>query len=188
MSSIEDKISLPLILIMKAHSSLGDELIILAGASDKRVAEKAQSLKKLLKNYKTSEISNIIWGSSVIKSTLIQPIIIHKFAEAEQGQIPPHNNNDYKEIFIGYMKSPLIQEIDKKRQKCYPTVWFDRQLVFKFNCGDFEPGDSGASVADKKGRALGILHAAWVTENFRYAIASPYFAVFEALDVVEIME
>ncbi|RGB34987.1 hypothetical protein C1646_742515 [Rhizophagus diaphanus] len=91
-------IRLPLILIMKAHSSLGDELIILAGASDKRVAEKAQSTKKLLK---------------------------HKFAEAqeEQGQIPPHNNNNYKEIFIGYMKSPLIQEIDKKRQKCYPTVW-----------------------------------------------------------------
>ncbi|CAG8445423.1 6176_t:CDS:2 [Rhizophagus irregularis] len=46
MSSIEDKISLPLILIMK---NTGDELIILAGASDKRVAEKAQSLKKLLK-------------------------------------------------------------------------------------------------------------------------------------------
>ncbi|PKC09686.1 hypothetical protein RhiirA5_356431 [Rhizophagus irregularis] len=86
------------------------------------------------------------------------------------------------------MKSPLIQEIDKKCQKCYPTVWFDQQLVFKFNCEDFEPEDSGASVADKKGRALGILHAAWVTENFRYAIASLYFAVFETLDVVEIME
>ncbi|GBC28275.2 hypothetical protein GLOIN_2v1767139 [Rhizophagus irregularis DAOM 181602=DAOM 197198] len=86
----------------------------------------------------------------------------HKFAEAqeEQGQIPPHNNNDYKEIFIGYMKSPLIQEIDKKRQKCYPTVWFDRQLVFKFNYGDFEPGDSGTSVVGKNGKALGILHVA----------------------------
>ncbi|CAG8506769.1 698_t:CDS:2 [Funneliformis mosseae] len=47
-----------------AHSSLGDELSILTGASDKRVAEKVQSLKKLLKNYKTSEISNIIWDSS----------------------------------------------------------------------------------------------------------------------------
>src|SRR5688572_4757066 len=34
-----------------------------------------------------------------------------KFVEkqGEQGQIPPHNNNDYKEIFIKYMKSPLIQ-------------------------------------------------------------------------------
>ncbi|GET60769.1 hypothetical protein GLOIN_2v1767139 [Rhizophagus irregularis DAOM 181602=DAOM 197198] len=87
---------------------------------------------------------------------------LHKFAEAqeEQGQIPPHNNNDYKEIFIGYMKSPLIQEIDKKRQKCYPTVWFDRQLVFKFNYGDFEPGDSGTSVVGKNGKALGILHVA----------------------------
>ncbi|PKY60969.1 hypothetical protein RhiirA4_485341 [Rhizophagus irregularis] len=53
------------------------------------------------------------------------------------------------------MKSPLIQEIDKKRQKCYPTVWFDRQLVFKFNYGDFEPGDSGASVVGKNGKALG---------------------------------
>ncbi|UZO16426.1 uncharacterized protein OCT59_007814 [Rhizophagus irregularis] len=112
-----------------------------------------------------------------------------KFAEeqGEQGQIPLHNSY-HKEIFIGYMKSPLIQEIDKKCQKCYPTVWFDQQLVFKFNCEDFEPEDSGASVADKKGRALGILHAAWVTENFRYAIASLYFAVFETLDVVEIME
>ncbi|UZO12297.1 uncharacterized protein OCT59_003841 [Rhizophagus irregularis] len=81
-------------------------------------------------------------------------------AQEEQGQIPPHNNNDYKEIFIGYMKSPLIQEIDKKRQKCYPTVWFDRQLVFKFNYGDFEPGDSGTSVVGKNGKALGILHVA----------------------------
>ncbi|PKY61195.1 hypothetical protein RhiirA4_550880, partial [Rhizophagus irregularis] len=42
-----------------------------------------------------------------------------KFAEeqGEQGQIPLHNSY-HKEIFIGYMKSPLIQEIDKKRQKC----------------------------------------------------------------------
>jgi hypothetical protein len=109
-----------------------------------------------------------------------------KFAK-KQDKIPPHSNNDYKEIlFIEYMKSPLIQEINKKRQKCYHlTVWFDRQLVFGFKYGDFELGDSGASVVDEKGKALGILHAAWVTENFRYAIASPYFAVFEALDVVE---
>lgn len=80
-----------------------------------------------------------------------------KFAEEqeEQGQIPLHNNNDYKEIFIGYIKSPLIQEINKKRQKCHPTAWFDRQFVFKFNYGDFEP-----SVVDEKGKALGILHAA----------------------------
>ncbi|CAG8518905.1 356_t:CDS:2 [Paraglomus brasilianum] len=107
-----------------------------------------------------------------------------KFAEEQggQGQIPLRNNND----LIGYMKSPLIQEIDKKCQKCYPTVWFDRQLIFKFNYEDFRPGDSGASVMDKGGKALGILHALWITDNFRYAIASPYFAVFEALDVVEI--
>ncbi|CAB4413213.1 unnamed protein product [Rhizophagus irregularis] len=38
----------------------------------------------------------------------------------------------------------------------------------------------------KKGKALGILHAAWMTDNYRYAITSPYFAVFEALNVVEI--
>jgi hypothetical protein len=88
-----------------------------------------------------------------------------------------------KEIFIGYMKAPLIQEIHKKRQECYPTVWFDRQLVFRFKYGDYEPGDSGASVVDEKGKALGILHAAWITEHYRYAIASPYFAVFEALNV-----
>jgi hypothetical protein len=109
-----------------------------------------------------------------------------KFAN-EQDEIPPYSDNDYKEIFIGYMKSPLIQEINKKRQKCYPTVWFDRQLVFVFKYEGFEPGDSGASVVDKKGKALGILHAAWMTEQFRYAIASPYFAVFEALDVVDSM-
>jgi len=51
-------------------------------------------------------------------------------------------------------------------------------LAFKFKHGDFEPGDSGASVVDKEGKALGILHVAWMTEDLRYAIASPYFAVF----------
>ncbi|RHZ52113.1 hypothetical protein Glove_465g29 [Diversispora epigaea] len=50
---------------------------------------------------------------------------------------------------------------------------------------NFEPGDSGASVIDKKGKALGILHASWMTKHYRYAVASPYFAVFEALDVEE---
>ncbi|PKY49939.1 hypothetical protein RhiirA4_466122 [Rhizophagus irregularis] len=42
------------------------------------------------------------------------------------------------------------------------------------------------SYNDDKERLLGILHAAWITENSNYAIASPYFAVFEALDVVTV--
>ncbi|CAG8607159.1 3281_t:CDS:2 [Diversispora eburnea] len=96
-----------------------------------------------------------------------------------QGEIPPHTTITDKEYFVGYMKAPLFQN----RQKCYPTVWFDRQLIFFFRAGDFEPGDSGASVVNQKGKALGILHASWMTGNSRYAIASPYFAVFEALDV-----
>ncbi|PKC72159.1 hypothetical protein RhiirA1_438444 [Rhizophagus irregularis] len=69
--------------------------------------------------------------------------------------MPTCSDNDGKEIFIGYMKTPLIREVNKKRHQCYPTVWFDRQLAFAF---DFEPGDSG-----------GFLHAAiaaWITEHF----------------------
>ncbi|CAG8645819.1 1236_t:CDS:1 [Paraglomus brasilianum] len=102
----------------------------------------------------------------------------------KQGEIPSYSNVD-KRIFIGYMKTPLVEKINEMRQQCYPTVWFDRQLIFKFKPGDFVPGDSGASVVNKEGKALGILHAAWITENSSYAIASPYFAVFEALDVVK---
>jgi hypothetical protein len=97
------------------------------------------------------------------------------------GEIPQTSSTKFtdKEYFIGYMKSPIYEN----RQKCYPTVWFDRQLVFHFRPGDFECGDSGASVVDQKGKALGILHSSWLTAFHRYAIASPYFAVFEALNV-----
>lgn len=70
-------------------------------------------------------------------------------------------------------------------QKCYPAVWFDQQLASEFKYGDFEPGDLGTSVVDKEGKAPGILHTVWMTEDLRYAIASPYFSVLEALNVVE---
>ncbi|RHZ76413.1 hypothetical protein Glove_198g59 [Diversispora epigaea] len=107
-----------------------------------------------------------------------------KFAKGEdQGEIPPSSNITKKKCFIGYMKTPLIQELYKIRQQCYPTVWFDRQLVFYFRYEDFKPGDSGASVLDVKGKALGILHSKWLTAEFSYVIASPYFAVLEALNV-----
>ncbi|CAG8450836.1 12152_t:CDS:2 [Racocetra fulgida] len=105
-----------------------------------------------------------------------------KFAK-KQIETPSHSNITDKKSFIGYMKASLFQEIKEKRQQCYPTVWFDRQLAFSFRPGDFEPGDSGTSIVDREGKALGILHAAWLTENSRYAIASPYFAVFEALNI-----
>jgi hypothetical protein len=58
----------------------------------------------------------------------------------EQGEIPPYNNSDSKEIIIGYVD----QRTQQKRQQCYPTVWLDRQLVFAFKYRDFESGDSGA--------------------------------------------
>ncbi|PKY58232.1 hypothetical protein RhiirA4_479975, partial [Rhizophagus irregularis] len=96
--------------------------------------------------------------------------------------IPCYNNEDQK-IFIGYMKSKLDSEIRQKRKKCYPIKWFDRQLAFKFESGDFDCGDSGASVMDETGKALGILHAKWITPYQTYGIASPYFAILEALDV-----
>ena len=85
--------------------------------------------------------------------------------------------------FFGYMKSPLDSEICQKHKKCYPVKWFDRQLAFKFESGEFECGDSGASVLDEKGKALGILHAKWTTPYQIYGIASPFFAVLEALDI-----
>ncbi|PKC66201.1 hypothetical protein RhiirA1_460048 [Rhizophagus irregularis] len=93
-----------------------------------------------------------------------------------------YNNADQK-IFVGYMKSRLDSEICQKRKKCYPVKWFDRQLAFQFEFGEFECGDSGASVLDKQGKALGILHARLRIPNQTFGIASPYFTILEALDV-----
>ncbi|CAB5187613.1 unnamed protein product [Rhizophagus irregularis] len=45
-----------------------------------------------------------------------------------------------------YSKTLLIQEMNEMHQQCYPTVWFDLQLVFAFEYGGFEPGDSGANL------------------------------------------
>jgi len=108
-----------------------------------------------------------------------------KNAEETMGKdkIPIYGKAADQEIFIGYMKSPLDAEIRKERQKCYPVKWFDRQLAIKFKPGEFKLGDSGASVVDEHGGALGILHSKWKTEYHVYSIASPYFAVFEALNV-----
>ncbi|PKY53825.1 hypothetical protein RhiirA4_499668 [Rhizophagus irregularis] len=111
----------------------------------------------------------------------IESIKSSKKLEMEK-HIPCYNNADQK-IFIGYMKSQLDSEIRQKRKKCYPIEWFDRQLVFKFKSGDFDYGDSGASIIDETGKALGILHAKWITPYQTYGIASPYFAILEALDV-----
>ncbi|PKK61863.1 hypothetical protein RhiirC2_760248 [Rhizophagus irregularis] len=36
---------------------------------------------------------------------------------------------------------------------------------------------------DETGKALGILHAKWITPYQTYGIASPYFAILEALEV-----
>ncbi|RIA86884.1 hypothetical protein C1645_778497, partial [Glomus cerebriforme] len=96
--------------------------------------------------------------------------------------VPCYNNADQK-IFVGYMKSYLDSEIRQYRKKCYPIKWFDRQLAFKFKSGEFDFGDSGASILDGKGKALGILHAKWITPYQTYGIASPYFAILKALNI-----
>jgi hypothetical protein len=101
---------------------------------------------------------------------------------AMEKHIPCYNNED-QGIFIGYMKSRVDSEICQRRKKCYPIKWFDRQLAFQFESGEFECGDSGASIIDEKGKALGILHAKLKTPNQTFGIASPYFAILEALDV-----
>ncbi|UZO27634.1 uncharacterized protein OCT59_019824 [Rhizophagus irregularis] len=111
----------------------------------------------------------------------IESIKSSKKLEMEK-HIPCYNNADQK-IFIGYMKSQLDSEVRQKRKKCYPIEWFDRQLAFKFESGDFDCGDSGASIIDETGKAIGILHARWITPYQTYGIASPYFAILEALDV-----
>jgi hypothetical protein len=95
-----------------------------------------------------------------------------------------HEHHNFVQLlskFIRYMKSSSYPEICQERQECYPVRWFDRQLLFKFE--HFEYGDSGASVVDKDGGALGILHAKRTTNYCTYGIASPYFAVLEALNV-----
>ncbi|CAB5370740.1 unnamed protein product [Rhizophagus irregularis] len=138
--------------------------------------------------FKLGKATGLTFGKLVTIYSAVSIDLRNKNIEyaKKQGIIPPYNDDDVdKRIFIGYMKTRLVEKINEMRQQCYPTVWFDRQLIFEFKPGDFVPGDSGASVVNKEGKALGILHAAWITENSNYAIASPYFAVFEALDVVK---
>jgi hypothetical protein len=110
-----------------------------------------------------------------------ESIKIAKKLEMEKN-IPIYSNEEQK-VFIGYMKSRLDSEICQNRKKCFPIKWFDRQLAFQFESGEFEHGDSGASIIDERGKALGILHAKWITSYQTYGIASPYFAVLEALNV-----
>jgi hypothetical protein len=81
------------------------------------------------------------------------------------------------------MKSQLIDEIRGKRRLCFPIKWFDRQLLFHIRDGDFRCGDSGSSLLNKNGYALGLLHAMWRTDCGVYGIASPYFAIMEALKI-----
>ncbi|PKK70179.1 hypothetical protein RhiirC2_747060, partial [Rhizophagus irregularis] len=127
--------------------------------------------------FKLGKATGLTFGKLVTIYSAVSIDLRNKNIEyaKKQGIIPPYNDDDTR----------LVEKINEMRQQCYPTVWFDRQLIFEFKPGDFVPGDSGASVVNKEGKALGILHAAWITENSNYAIASPYFAVFEALDVVK---
>ncbi|UZO27625.1 uncharacterized protein OCT59_019815 [Rhizophagus irregularis] len=120
-------------------------------------------------------------SQTIACSLTVESIKIAKKLAMEK-HIPFYDNLD-QETFIGYMKSHVDSEICQKRKKCYPIEWFDRQLAFLFKPGEFECGDSGASVVDKKGKALGILHAKLKTPNQTFAIASPYFAIIEALNV-----
>ncbi|PKC14595.1 HCP-like protein [Rhizophagus irregularis] len=127
-------------------------------------------------------IGRLLPTEQAIACSLInESIKIAKKLEMEK-HIPNYCNEDQR-IFIGYMKSRLDSEIHQNRKKCYPIKWFDRQLAFKFESGEFESGDSGASIIDERGKALGILHAKWITPYQTYGIASPYFAVLEALNV-----
>lgn len=96
--------------------------------------------------------------------------------------VPDYNNTD-QSIFVGYIKSERDSEICQKRTKCYPIIWFDRQLAFKFESGEFEYGDSEASILNEGGKDLGILHAKWTTPYQTYGIDSPYFAILEALNI-----
>ncbi|RIA91632.1 hypothetical protein C1645_736967 [Glomus cerebriforme] len=91
--------------------------------------------------------------------------------------------SDRQEFFISYMKSQLDSNIIDKRKKCFPVIWFDRQLAFVFKSKEFDYGDSGASVLDERGKAFGMLHAKFETNYFSYGIASPYFAILEALNL-----
>ncbi|RHZ79844.1 hypothetical protein Glove_140g20 [Diversispora epigaea] len=99
------------------------------------------------------------------------------------GKIIPPYNEESQGIFIGYMKSHLDSEILRRRRECYPIIWFDRQLAFRFKSSEFGSGDSGASIIDENGKALGILHSKFENNLFSFCIASPYFAVFDALNV-----
>lgn len=102
------------------------------------------------------------------------------------------DKRDQQDIFLDYMKSSLPSTIQDGKNECFPRVWFDRQLAIAFPKDDngfrnngFAKGDSGSTVVNEKGQVLGLLHASF-TLTFGdkiLGIASPFFAVLEALDV-----
>ncbi|RIA98943.1 hypothetical protein C1645_731287 [Glomus cerebriforme] len=116
-------------------------------------------------------------------TTVATEITSESIKRAKQSGKKVPYNNDRQEFFIGYMKSQLDSNIIDGRKKCFPVIWFDRQLAFAFKTKEFDYGDSGASILDERGKALGMLHAKFETNYFSYGIASPYFAILEALNL-----
>ncbi|RGB31725.1 hypothetical protein C1646_763704 [Rhizophagus diaphanus] len=159
----------------------------LEGTYDLNDINNLKNLNPKTEIFKVGRTTGLTFGylfpasQTIACSLTVESIKISKKFEMEKN-IPFYDNLEQK-TFIGYMKSHVDSEICQKRKKCFPVEWFDRQLAFLFKPGEFECGDSGASVVDKKGKALGILHAKLKTPNQTFAIASPYFAIIEALDV-----
>ncbi|RUS12648.1 hypothetical protein BC937DRAFT_87311, partial [Endogone sp. FLAS-F59071] len=122
---------------------------------------------------------------SVVRSLTDNSITEASIAEQIRIQLKQRVNQyspNERALFLGYMKSAL-KDIPDQRQIYFPHIWFDRQLAVRFQIGDVIKGDSGATIVDENGKALGMLHANWSSSYYEYAIVSPYFAVCEALGV-----
>ncbi|RHZ79938.1 hypothetical protein Glove_140g33 [Diversispora epigaea] len=99
------------------------------------------------------------------------------YAKKTEKIIPPYNEES-QGIFIRYMKSRLDSEILGSRQECYPIIWLIASWHSSSNLKSLI-----MMTRECNGKALGILHSKLENNLISYGIASPYFAVFEALNV-----
>lgn len=145
--------------------------------------------KKVFKVGRTTGLSCGFWEIEASITTQLTKTSIRDAMRRWDSKVPRHNSNvhqhheDDQQFFIEYMKTYLNETICDRRQECFPVVWFDRQMAIRFESEDVGMGDSGASVVDEEGKALGMLHAKWKTPYSDYAIVSPYFAICKALNV-----
>ncbi|RUS16801.1 hypothetical protein BC937DRAFT_90797 [Endogone sp. FLAS-F59071] len=153
----------------------------LTGVHDYDSLQQFDRGNKVFKVGRTTGLSCGFWEIEASITTSLTNASTREAMRRHNTKTSRPNNTD--QPFIGYMKTYFNETICERRQECFPVVWFDRQMAVRFQNEDVDAGDSGASVVDEKGQALGMLHSKWRTPYSKYAIVSPYFAICKALHV-----